>query len=85
MTPKAEQDQLKAELLTKVMVGALLGGVSTRHIENLVRRGRMPEPTYIDRHPRWSRVALTDWISAGCPIVNTDKFRQWQVSNELND
>ena len=42
MTPKAEQDQLKAELLTKVMVGALLGGVSTRHIENLVRRGRMP-------------------------------------------
>ncbi|MEZ6061128.1 MAG: hypothetical protein R3C19_12250 [Planctomycetaceae bacterium] len=67
------------QLLSKSTVCQLLDGVTTKHVENLVRSGRMPEPVYLGRSPRWNRSRLMDWIASGCPIVDVNKHASWQA------
>ena len=46
---------VKPALMTKTDV-ALMLQVSTRQVENLVRLGRIPAPTYLSKQaPRWRR------------------------------
>ncbi len=58
----------------------MLGGVTARHVENLVRSGRMPEPVYLGRIPRWRLAELMDWIEAGCPVVDSDRLARWDTA-----
>ncbi len=74
---KAETE-IVPELLSKAMVCRLLASVSEKHIDNLVRRGSMPEPVYLDRHPRWPRAVILKWIEDGCPVVDSEKHNAWR-------
>lgn len=68
------------ELLSKASVCRLLDNVTAKHVENLVRSGRMPSPVYLGRSPRWRRRELNDWIEAGCPVLDAAKLKQWKNS-----
>ncbi len=48
-----ESSELPPALLSKATVCQLLDNVTAKHVENLVRSGRMPEPVYLGRSPRW--------------------------------
>lgn len=53
-------------LLTKRDVATLLQ-VSIRHVENLVRDGKLPKPIRLGCHPRWRQHELLRFISEVCP------------------
>ncbi len=72
-----EETPIVPELLSKVAVTGVLGGVSTKHIDNLVRRGSMPEPIYLVRHPRWRRSELQQWMDEGCPVLDQKRYDAW--------
>lgn len=55
-------------LLDVAAVAALLD-CSTRHVYRLSDAGRMPRPLKLGALVRWNRVAVLDWIAAGCPEV----------------
>ena len=60
----AEQETREdALLMRKTDVAALLG-CSVRQIENLVRSGRIPAPTYLvgPQSPRWRRPELLETL-----------------------
>lgn len=42
----------------------VLDGCSTRHVDNMVRDGRLPKPIYMlgRRMPRWRRCDLKAWL-----------------------
>lgn len=67
------------ELLSKASVCELLDNVTPKHVENLVRSGRMPPPVYLGRSPRWQRRVLLEWIESGCPVVDAERFDTWQA------
>lgn len=56
----------EARLLTVDDVAAMLG-VSGRHIYRLADAGKMPRPVKLGGAVRWDRLAIADWIAAGCP------------------
>lgn len=47
-------------------VAAMLG-CSERHVYRLAAAGRMPRPVKLGALVRWSKAAIEDWISRGCP------------------
>jgi excisionase family DNA binding protein len=53
--------------LLVVKAVARLLGCSARHVYRLSDSGRMPAPVKIGALVRWSRQAIANWISAGCP------------------
>ncbi len=55
-----------AKLLDVQAVAELLD-CSTRHVYRLSDAGRMPAPVKLGTLVRWPRVAIEDWIAAGCP------------------
>jgi len=72
-------DAVLPQLLSKASVCRFLDGVTTRHVDNLVRSGRMPEPVYLGRsRPLWKRSDLMEWIEAGCPVQDPDKLAEWE-------
>ena len=44
--------------------------VSTRHIEKMVKLGRVPPPIRIGKSARWLRTEIETWIADGCPQVD---------------
>ena len=58
-------DEDSAELVfTKNELAAALR-MCPRSVENHVRAGKLPKPFYVAaRSPRWSRVAVAEWIRA---------------------
>lgn len=71
------------QLLSKATVCQLLDNVTTKHVENLVRSGRMPPPVYLGRSPRWKRAELLNWINDGCPVLDHDKLKVWDAEQAL--
>ena len=57
-----------AKLLDVRAVASLLG-CSPRHIYRLSDGGKMPAPIRLGSLVRWSRDAIDEWISAGCPSM----------------
>ena len=49
------------ELLTKADVAKLLQ-FSGRHVEILVKDGRLPQPLRLSNHPRWRRTELMAFL-----------------------
>lgn len=41
-----------------------------RHVQNLVKKGLMPQPIKIGGNVRFRRQEILDWIAAGCPAVS---------------
>lgn len=74
-----EPGNVVPELLSKSTVCELLDNVTAKHVENLVRSGRMPAPVYLGRSPRWQRRVLLDWIESGCPVIDAEKLETWQA------
>jgi excisionase family DNA binding protein len=60
---KANSDR---RLLAVDDVAAMLG-VSGRHVYRLADAGKMPRPFKLGGAVRWDRLAIADWIAAGCP------------------
>lgn len=57
---------VSAALLDVNQVAELLN-CSTRHVYRLSDGGRMPKPIKLGALVRWSKVAIDEWLSAGCP------------------
>jgi predicted DNA-binding transcriptional regulator AlpA len=58
---------LSAPLLLDIEAAAELAGISARHLEDLVKEGKAPEPVKLGRCRRWRPDVLTAWIKADCP------------------
>ncbi|MEZ6127892.1 MAG: hypothetical protein R3C59_04370 [Planctomycetaceae bacterium] len=71
------------QLLSKTTVCKLLDNVTPKHVENLVRSGRMPEPSYLGRSPRWNRTELLNWIHSGCPVLDAQKLDNWNAEQAV--
>lgn len=70
--------EMSPQLLSKESVCRWLDGCTTRHLENLVKAGRMPGPVYLGRIPRWPLKVLVEWLNAGCPVVDREKYDAWK-------
>lgn len=66
---------LDRRLLAVDDVAAMLG-VSGRHVYRLSDAGRMPRPVKLGGAVRWDRLAIADWIAAGCPDTNANGGRR---------
>jgi excisionase family DNA binding protein len=42
---------------------------SDRHVNNLRKSGRMPQPVKLGTLVRWPQKTIEEWIQAGCPVV----------------
>jgi len=56
----------QTKLLGVNQVAKLLN-CSARHVYRLADAGKMPRPIKLGALVRWSRSAIDEWISAGCP------------------
>jgi prophage regulatory protein len=59
-------------LLSVDDVAAMLS-ISGRHVYRLADAGRMPRPVKLGGAVRWDRLAIADWIAAGCPATQSAK------------
>jgi excisionase family DNA binding protein len=59
-------------LLSVDDVAAMLS-ISGRHVYRLADAGRMPRPVKLGGAVRWDRLAIADWIAAGCPDTDRRK------------
>ena len=57
-----------AKLLDVEAVAKLLN-CSKRHVYRLADAGRMPAPVRLGALVRWSRTAIDQWVSEGCPPI----------------
>jgi excisionase family DNA binding protein len=57
---------LPAQLMDVQAVAELLD-CSSRHVYRLADAGRMPAPVKLGTLVRWSKIAIEEWIAAGCP------------------
>ena len=57
----------EAPALLDVGSVAALFDCSTRHVYRMSDAGRMPRPLKLGSLVRWSRAAVEEWISNGCP------------------
>lgn len=48
-------------------------GVTTRHVQNLVRDGRVPPPRRLGSRILWPESEIDRWIADGCPAVAPNK------------
>jgi predicted DNA-binding transcriptional regulator AlpA len=46
---------------------ARLLGCSARHVEDLVREKKAPEPIRLGRLRKWRPESIIRWVEAGCP------------------
>jgi excisionase family DNA binding protein len=60
----------QAALLDVAAVARLLH-CSERHVYRLADSGKMPPPIRLGSLVRWSRQAVENWISEGCPRVQS--------------
>ena len=67
-----QADQADVALMDVRQVSTLLG-VSSRHVYRMADMGKMPAPLKLGACVRWSRAALSGWISRGCPPVRAAK------------
>jgi prophage regulatory protein len=58
----------QAALLNVHAVAAMLA-CSWRHVYRLSDAGRMPPPVKLGGLVRWSRRAVEEWLTKGCPHV----------------
>ena len=58
-------------LLDVQQVAELLN-CSARHVYRLTDAGRLPRPVRLGSLVRWSRSAIEQWISKGCPPLRKD-------------
>jgi excisionase family DNA binding protein len=58
--------KMQPALIDIKSVAALLG-CSARHVEDLVREGRAPQPVRLGRLRKWIPEQIHAWIQAGCP------------------
>ena len=42
---------------------------SDKHVSNMTRQGRMPQPVKLGTLVRWPRRDIENWVAAGCPKV----------------
>jgi excisionase family DNA binding protein len=61
-----------AQLLDVGAVAEMLG-CSPRHVYRLSDAGKMPAPVRLGSLVRWSKTAIAEWVSAGCPSVRAMK------------
>lgn len=54
-------------VLVDAPTAAAMVGVSERWWAELVRTGQAPAPVRLGRRALWSRAALEQWASGGCP------------------
>ena len=59
-------------LLLKDREAAELCSISTAHLWRLLASGRFPRGVLLGRCRRWSSASLREWISVGCPPVNSE-------------
>ena len=64
-----------AKMLDVQAVSAMLS-CSTRHVYRLSDAGKMPAPIKLGSLVRWSAVALSAWIDAGCPRFDVRPARR---------
>jgi excisionase family DNA binding protein len=41
--------------------------ISTRHVDNLIRAGRIPRPVKLGESVRWPRREFEKWVESRCP------------------
>ena len=58
--------QVEPEALTTGQVADLLQ-ITQRHVQRLVKQGRMPRPVKLGRCSRWVKSDLIEWLKSGCP------------------
>lgn len=63
----SERTRCEPSAMLDVKGVAAMLGCSTRHIYRLSDAGRMPRPVKLGALVRWSRAAVEQWISDGCP------------------
>jgi predicted DNA-binding transcriptional regulator AlpA len=61
--------QASTPLLLDIEAAAKLANISARHLEDLVKEGKAPEPVKLGRCRRWRPDVLTAWIQADCPSM----------------
>ena len=71
-----------AKLIDVRNVAELLG-CSIRHVYRLSDAGRMPAPVKLGTLIRWSRIAIEDWIAAGCP--SSRRLNPLRTSEQKNE
>ena len=54
------------ETLTTCQVADLFQ-ITKRHVQRLVKQGRMPRPVKLGRCSRWVKSDLIEWLKSGCP------------------
>lgn len=60
------------QLLPVEEVASILD-ISASHVYRLADGGKMPRPVKLGALVKWDRMALNDWIKAGCKSVRTIK------------
>ena len=71
-----------AKLIDVRNVAELLG-CSIRHVYRLSDAGRMPAPVKLGSLIRWPRIAIEDWIAAGCP--SSRRLNALRTSEQKNE
>ncbi len=62
-----EPNLIVLPVLVDAPTAAAMVGVSERWWAELVRTGKAPAPVRLGRRALWSRTALEQWASGGCP------------------
>lgn len=68
MSVSTKPAESTAKLLDVQAVAKLLD-CSPRHVYRLSDAGRMPAPIRLGSLVRWSRIAIDEWVAAGCPSM----------------
>lgn len=63
--------QEPVQLLLNVEQVAEMLNCSTRTVRRLAETGKMPRSLKLGALLRWKRVAIQEWIEAGCPAMRT--------------
>lgn len=68
---KPTNDAINEALLMTIQDVAKALQCSDRHITNLRKEQRMPQPVKVGKRTgvRWPRHVIEDWIAAGCPTL----------------
>ena len=61
-------DPAVAPLLVGKRIAARLTGISSRSLDRLVSSGKFLLPVRLGGRVLWNRLALEQWVAAGCPV-----------------
>lgn len=67
-----QQPTIQPETLSTTDLAKVLG-VSDRHVFTLEKNGDIPEPVRLGGSKRWTRLAIDQWLAAGCPKRDASK------------